>query len=935
MDNQFQVVHIQNPFDPYKDMVREVKDWHPDLTVMSYLRDRYGNEFKYFDRPTLCQVNGVPKMYEEWETARIYPGQIVSLTALPGEVVTLIIYAVVAIVAALAVVLLMGDPTLPGNLASPESVYNYSGQKNRLRIGEPIEVVYGKKRVYPSYAASIYTQYYDNDQYNFSLYCVGQGRFEIHDILLEDTPLDDFEDAEYEVIPPNDEVTLFPDNVITSVEVGNIELYGPNEPEYTSWSGPFTINPPTTLCKRIEFDLTFPQGLYKNDEGKLKIIDVDVDLQYREIDDDGDPVGARTWTTVSKTWNLQTNTPQRFTIKVNPPTKGRFEVRARRTNNARLNVKFVEQLNWEACRAFLPSTKDYGDVTILAVKVRANNNVNNNTQQRVNLIVTRKLHMWNSTTHTWSALTPTRSIVWAFCDAFRNSEYGANLDGDYLDLDALAELDNEYTDRGENFDFIFDNPLTVWEVAKTIARVGRAVPMLVGSKITMIRDYPKLLSSAVFGSENIIKDSFMVQYKHFQPDETDSVIMTYIDPDTHVEEEVLCVMPGGTSINPERITFAGCSKRSHAYHEGMYILANRLLVKDTITFRTGLEGHIPTYGDRISVYNDIPMVGLGSGFVLELDGDVIHLSQPVEFSEGLPSVVEYAVIIRRKNGTAAGPFIVESGTGTTLTLTVAPDPDDYAFSNYNEPPIFLFGLNEQISLDCKVVEITPSDDETVEIVCTNYEPDIFLWDETAPPPLDDPDRPPRIPDRPVVDFITVSDSPLQNSYIIVGWSPALGATRYILQFSYDNVNWNIATKQTGTSFVLAVNPATVYLRVAGINVDRGPWKEWTGFVGLPKFVAGYPDNLATASPSSTSRQFTWNASAYATVYRIQIQSIGAAAPCRDEEIYDLKFTYTKAMYLADGGSHASFVFRVYGVNAKGSSQFNLTVVITSSPTWYP
>jgi hypothetical protein len=932
----FQLIHIKNPFDPYKDMDRSVEHSIFDITIRELLKRKHGPDFVEFPIATLCIVNGNPMVRAEWDTYIIQDKDIITFATLAGGIETIIIYAIIAVVAVVAVVALMGDPTLPGTVNQADSVYNYSGQKNRTRLNEPIEIHYGKNKIYPSYGALVYTQYEDNDQINFSLYCIGQGRYEIHDVLLEDTPLDDFDDAEYEVTGPGGIVTLFPDNVITSVEVSNIQLYSSSDPEYVSpgWNGPFIINPPGTLCKRIEYDITFPQGLYKNDEGKLKNLTVDFELAYRQIDDSGADVGA--WVTTAYSVTRNTNTPQRITYKITVPTAGRYKVRARRTDVKNLKTNYVSQLNWEAVRAFLPNTKDYGEVTMLAVRVKANNNVNNNAQQRVNVIATRKLKEWNKATQTWSGFVTSRSIVWAFADCFLNTEYGAALDDQYIDLDALYDLNEIYQDRDEHFDFTFESSLTVWDIAKTIARAGRGIPMPLGSRVGFIRDYPKLLASGVFNQETIIENSFRIDYKNYQPDETDSIIMVYIDPDTWLEEEVLCFLPGSPHINSERITFAGCKSRAHAYHEGMYIMANRSLVRDTIVFKTGLEGHIPTYGDRIYVYHDIPQVGMGAGFVLGIDGDTLTLSEPVAFSDGPPSSVDYVFIIRSKRGAAIGPFLVHDDAveGNVIKLTIAPDMDNYEFNNFNEPPIFLFGKSDSVSLDCKVLEVNPSDDDTVEIVCSNYVDDIFLYDETDPSDLDSPTTPPRIPNRPVITTITVSSSPLQESYIIVGWSPALGAVRYRLEYSYDNVNWTHAVTQQTTSFIISINPGTIYLRVAGINAGRGPWKTWDGIVGISKFIPGYPDNLVTTSPTANQRKFTWNASPYATAYKIEIQSIGAGAPCRVEEIYELEYLYKKADYLADGGSNNSWVFRVYGVNSKGSSQFNLTV-ITPSPAWYP
>ena len=61
------------------------------------------------------------------------------------------------------------------------------------------------------------------------------------------------------VVEPGGQVTLFPDNVVTSAEVQGIELpaikCGRAGPK-----GPFAANPPGTLASEIAIDILLPKG---------------------------------------------------------------------------------------------------------------------------------------------------------------------------------------------------------------------------------------------------------------------------------------------------------------------------------------------------------------------------------------------------------------------------------------------------------------------------------------------------------------------------------------------------------------------------------------------------------------------------------------------------------------------------------------------------
>ncbi|NCQ33367.1 MAG: hypothetical protein GW802_39135, partial [Armatimonadetes bacterium] len=86
---------------------------------------------------------------------------------------------------------------------------------------QAIPVQYGRVFSYPDFAAQPYTEFAGGEQYLFQLLCLGCGEFEIEDIRLEDSSLDAFTEIEYEIVEPFGQVTLFPTQVVTSVEVSS------------------------------------------------------------------------------------------------------------------------------------------------------------------------------------------------------------------------------------------------------------------------------------------------------------------------------------------------------------------------------------------------------------------------------------------------------------------------------------------------------------------------------------------------------------------------------------------------------------------------------------------------------------------------------------------------------------------------------------------
>lgn len=784
-----QIIEVTNPFEPFKD-TRAYS--HPGgLTIRALLEEQYPG-FKDFARPTICLVNGHPigrKPLQDqplcWDDYELKSSDTVNFIAIPGDPVTLlyVLYAVI-VVALVVVVLTMPRPQLPGEIPEPDPVYDLKGQRNQNRLSHPIESAYGRCLRYPSYAARPWNSFEGNQQFQYTLYSLGQGEHDIESFQFEDTDISNFADVEYEVYGPGEPATMFPDNVVTSTEVAGVELLGPNEPSYAI-IGPFSANEPGTQTGFLEVDIVFPAGLYHGlNNGSLGIATIEVLIEYREIDDDGDPVGSGDWLEFfDLIKNLATTNQQRYTLQL-AVTPGRYEVRAHRVNAKQTSTSYGNIARWDALRAFLPSTKEYGQITNIAVKARATNNLNDQVAQRFNVWATRKLPIYDLDTETWSAPTATRNPIWAFCDVFR-SEYGGQLEDTFLDLPALCALADDFDEEERYFDFVFDSGTTVWEAARTIGRVARCIPMLNGSQITLIRDTPKTVPTAVFTPDNIVQGSFEWEIKLANLGDFDGVEVEYIDPTTWKPETVLCLIGDDEGVNPEQIKLPGCTNRDFAYQEGMYIRSTRLLQRENLTFSTGLEGHIPTYGDLILVSHDLPRWGT-SGIVRSIVGTTVTLSEPVSFGIGT-----FVIGFRKKDGTLSGP--IECTVGSTafeVILDEAP-ADSFFFDDIHERPMFLFGPTAEFSKQCLVVGLSPAEDHTVQVNAVVYNEDVFLHDSDTAPAVGS-SRVPSSPNVPVLNcsLLVARWEPTLDGKVRVSWGPAVGARAYRVDVSTDGTNFD-------------------------------------------------------------------------------------------------------------------------------------------------
>ena len=762
------VVMLRNPFRPERD--REVITVAEPLSIREWLSERGIDEFEH---PTICLRNGSPLLRGHWDEALIGEGDVVVFVPLPqggggggkNPLRTVLMLAVMAVaiyfapiigtaigvtstvgvgliqagivLVGTALVNVLIPPPKPslagfGGAPAPSPTYSLQAQGNQARLAQPIPVIYGRHRVYLDFAATPWAEYSDNDQYLHQLHCIGQGHYDLEQVRIEDTPIASFEEIETEIVPPGEIVTLFETDVVNAPEVAGQELIGVNDRETAvttndageevttvvgdGWIGPFTANPAGTVAIGIGIDVIMPRGLYyANDNGSFSARTVEWEVEARAVDNEGEAAGE--WLALaSESVTAAENTPQRKSYRYTV-TAGRYEVRARRTNDKSGDVRAGHEIRWGGLKTFLEETPEFGDVTLLAVRMRATDNLSQRSARLVNVIVTRRLPVWDPATG-WSAPQPTRSLAWAFADAAR-ATYGAGLVDARIDLDALHALDAVWETRGDRFDAVFDQGLTVWEALTRIARCGRALPFLQGGILRIARDAPRALPVALFGPRNIVKGSFRVQYVMPGEDTVDAVTVTYFSERTWRLDEIVATLPNSeadaAADKPAKVELFGCTGADQAMREGLYMAAANRYRRRIMTFRTELEGLIPTYGDLIAVTHDLPRWGQG-GEVVAVDGRALTLSEPLEWQAGeeAAELPAHYLALRRRDGSLSGPWPVEPGADArTVLLDENLDLEPYTGTE-EERTHFAFGPGEEWGLRARVMAVRPRG-EQVEI----------------------------------------------------------------------------------------------------------------------------------------------------------------------------------------------------------------------------
>jgi predicted phage tail protein len=400
-------------------------------------------------------------------------------------------------------------------------------------------------------------------------------------------------------------------------------------------------------------------------------------------------------------------------------------------------------------------------------------------------------------------------------------------------------LEPFYDGRGEYFDYIFANKTTVLEAAKTVARAGRGVPMIVGTQLTIVRDGPASLPTALFGPHNIVKNTFEWEVSLYDDTEPDAIEIIYTDPETFQEESIVCGLDDDPvePVRPKRVPLPGVTDRDIAYREGLYIRANQRHVREQVKFRTGLEGRIPRYGAFIGVAHDLPQWGQ-SGRLKSISGTTVTSLNKLEWAEG----ENHQIAFRDRYGNTVGPYSVTQGATSNVLILGAALPSNVLNSliqddNTGHPSLFLFGVTNDFYRQMKVTSIRNAGNDQVEVTAVNYSAIPHSFDGVSAPAKTSTSSVLSLPDVPTMSGITVEALPNTITDAIIKWEPVLGAKRYIIGQSFnEGVTWVQVGEVVTSFFYLPVTPGRLNVRVAATNQGTSLFKTWVGVVGLVRMI---------------------------------------------------------------------------------------------------
>jgi hypothetical protein len=364
-----------------------------------------------------------------------------------------------------------------------------------------------------------------------------------------------------------------------------VEGSTPSAADPYRWRGWYSMPRPGDKVSAVYFDIVLPGGVaWITDKGDYLSLGVTLAIDIQEIDDTSSPIG--TATRYTRTIQGATSTPQRITFDFPLPKPARYRVRIARQNNRDQRAsKEISLTQLGAIRGRIyhaPGTSAYENATLIAMRFVANAGLAAAASRRIRVDCTRKLPDL-----TGAGLTATSNPAYALRDLYTNTNYGAGRPAAELDTTTLARLAPQWgTTAG--FNGIFDQPITVIEAAQAVLAPVAAMPLPIGSTLSVAQDCPRPYAF-VFGPDTIVTDTLSLGYNFDGLDEPDCLEVVYNDPATFAEMRVFYPVQG---IKPESVELFGCTSAAQALDWGRLRWQEKQANRKTCQFDLEGEGYL-------------------------------------------------------------------------------------------------------------------------------------------------------------------------------------------------------------------------------------------------------------------------------------------------------------------------------------------------------
>ncbi|EMG9517004.1 phage tail protein [Acinetobacter baumannii] len=450
----------------------------------------------------------------------------------------------------------------------------------------------------------------------------------------------------------------------------------------------------------------------------------------------------------------------------------------------------------------------------------------------------------------------TNNPAWIYYDLCTNDRYGLGnrLTPFMIDKWSLYRL-AQYCDQsvsdglgGQEPRFTcnvyIQNAEDAFSILMKLAGVFRAIAFWDGTSIICDADIPQD-TYFTYTRANVVGGVF--EYSGTRARDRHNVVkVAWDNPANHYKTEYEFVRDENAIAESGQVRILeldawGCTSRGQAQRAGHWALKSEQKETRTVSFKVGLDGHIPLPGRVIEIADELFAGRANGGRVSKISADLKSIT--IDRDDVIAKAGD-RLVINGENGKAQ-TRIVQSISGRVITVTLPFDKNSIAVQN-----VWVLDAQDLATMKFRVISISQEEKHQFSITALQYNPQKFdeidngAFFEDAPISIINPSI-----QEPVKDVLITTESRVDQGInittMIVSWMQAKGAVKYLVEWRKDDGSW-IRLPQTGNNSVEVpgVYSGQYQARVTAISAFEiaslpvtSSLTEITGKQGLPPKIA--------------------------------------------------------------------------------------------------
>ncbi|TGV10781.1 hypothetical protein E4695_02240 [Alcaligenaceae bacterium 429] len=414
-------------------------------------------------------------------------------------------------------------------------------------------------------------------------------------------------------------------------------------------------------------------GLYLDNGRQQYRTDVGIELQAQAVDEQGNPFGALHSLSTTVIGSATSRSTRALTGRLNlTETSRRWRIRARRTSDSNTSFEgsVVDEIKWRDLYVAKQVTEPhFGDVTTVQSVTMATEGALAAKERKLNLLVTRLIPRRESGGFS-ASLHSSNSAADILCAVALDPRIGNREVGE-LDIDGIYATHEDIVDyfgfsEAGDFSYTFDKAeMSFEETFQAIASAVFCQAYRRGSRLRLFFERETDESVLLFNHRNTLPGSESRAFSFGPKEGYDGVQYEYVSPD---DDAVLTIyLPNMGAINPQKVESVGVRSHRQAMVHA-WRAWNKIQHKHTTMERDCLgEADLLVLGQRIRC-SDTTRAGEQGGYIMAVEGLVVRLSQPMDWSQTGP----HMMFVQNSDGQTEGIPVVSGGNEFTAVLSRAP-----------------------------------------------------------------------------------------------------------------------------------------------------------------------------------------------------------------------------------------------------------------------